>query len=112
MVLITRPNAAAALGEGWERLLSDSERVTRVHLDGLTTEGVLDLLEATGHGDLGRSVAERLREHTGGNPLHARALTLLRQRYTQYQTMALETRPVIAITPQSITSWGPALSDT
>ena len=46
------------------------------------------------------------------NPLHARALTLLRQRYTQYQTMALETRTVIAITPQSITSWGPALSDT
>jgi DNA-binding CsgD family transcriptional regulator len=74
VVLITRPNAADYLGESWTRLLADPERVTRVHLDGLTTEGMVQLLAASGHGRLDRPVAERLSEHTGGNPLHARAL--------------------------------------
>jgi PPOX class probable F420-dependent enzyme len=45
-----------------------------------------------------------------GEPGHAHALTLLRARYHQYRTMALETRPVIVITPTSITSWGPAIA--
>jgi PPOX class probable F420-dependent enzyme len=40
---------------------------------------------------------------------HAQALALLRQRYAQYRTMALERRPVIAITPERVVSWGPAL---
>jgi len=40
------------------------------------------------------------------HPLHAGALALLRARYPQYRTMALETRPVIVITPLRITSWG------
>ena|SRR5947209_6140498 len=42
--------------------------------------------------------------------LHAGALVLLRERYIQYQTMALEKYPVIAITPAHITSWGPAIT--
>ncbi len=42
--------------------------------------------------------------------LHARALVLLRERYIQYRTMALETHAVIVITPDSVTSWGPALA--
>lgn len=40
---------------------------------------------------------------------HALALTLLRERYVQYRTMALEQFPVIVITPESVTSWGPAV---
>jgi PPOX class probable F420-dependent enzyme len=40
---------------------------------------------------------------------HAHAIKLLRMRYVQYRTMALEHYPVIAITPDHITSWGPAL---
>lgn len=74
VVLITRPNPADSLGEAWARLLLDTERVTRLRLDGLTTEGMVELLVATGHGHLDRPVAERLSEHTKGNPLHARAL--------------------------------------
>ena len=42
--------------------------------------------------------------------IHPRALTLLRERYVQYRTMALEKYPVIAITPTQIISWGPALA--
>lgn len=37
---------------------------------------------------------------------HARALSALRERYAQYQSMALEGRPVIAITPEKARSWG------
>src|SRR5262249_1499891 len=50
--------------------------------------------------------AELLEPDTPG---HAAALELLRERYTQYRTMALEKRPVIALTPARISSWGPAL---
>ena len=41
---------------------------------------------------------------------HDQALTLLRERYVQYRAMALEQYPVIAITPDSIASWGPGIT--
>jgi PPOX class probable F420-dependent enzyme len=41
---------------------------------------------------------------------HARAIGALRDKYAQYQGMALEERPVIAADIQSTTSWG-RLSD-
>ncbi len=37
---------------------------------------------------------------------HTGAIRLLRDRYAQYRTMKLETSTVIAITPESIVSWG------
>jgi PPOX class probable F420-dependent enzyme len=37
---------------------------------------------------------------------HGHALALLRERYQQYRSMALELRPVIAITPTKVVSWG------
>src|SRR5947209_3066976 len=43
--------------------------------------------------------------------LHSHALVLLRARYVQYRTMALEEYPVIVITPTHIVSWGPALAN-
>lgn len=45
-------------------------------------------------------------------PLHAQALLLLRERYVQYLSMALENAPFILITPQHIRSWGPAIHNT
>jgi PPOX class probable F420-dependent enzyme len=45
-----------------------------------------------------------------GDPLHAQALALLRERYVQYRAMELERHPVIVITPDSVTSWGPTLA--
>lgn len=42
--------------------------------------------------------------------LHPQALILLRERYEQYKSMALENLPCIMITPQRIRSWGPVLS--
>ncbi len=44
------------------------------------------------------------------DPAHAPALALLRERYPPYRAMALERRAVIALTPERVTSWGPALA--
>ena len=45
-----------------------------------------------------------------GEAGHAEAVRLLRERYPQYRSMALETHLIIVITPQRVISWGPALS--
>jgi PPOX class probable F420-dependent enzyme len=45
-----------------------------------------------------------------GDAVHGRVLLLLRERYVQYQTMALERYPVIMLTPDRVASWGPALT--
>ncbi len=37
---------------------------------------------------------------------HGGAIALLRQRYAQYETMPIQERPVIAIRPASVVSWG------
>ncbi len=44
--------------------------------------------------------------------LHAQALVLLRERYVQYRSMALEGHAVIVVTPDRVTSWGPAIAIT
>ena len=44
------------------------------------------------------------------DPRHAQALVLLRERYVQYRSMELEKHAIIVITPDSVTSWGPALA--
>lgn len=42
----------------------------------------------------------------GNAPEHANALALLRERYPAYRAMALEERPLIAITPKKVSAWG------
>jgi PPOX class probable F420-dependent enzyme len=39
-------------------------------------------------------------------PEYERALKALRERYEQYQAMALEGRPVISVTVERVSSWG------
>jgi PPOX class probable F420-dependent enzyme len=41
-----------------------------------------------------------------GGPEHSEALDLLRERYPQYRSMALESRPMIKITPTHVVGWG------
>ncbi len=43
------------------------------------------------------------------DPEHPHALALLRARYPQYRAMALEERPVLALSPERVSSWGPAV---
>ena len=40
------------------------------------------------------------------NEQHARALAVLRERYVQYRSMALEERPVVAMDITAVTTWG------
>ena len=41
-----------------------------------------------------------------GDVEHERAISLVRARYSQYRSMALESRPAIAIRPSKIVAWG------
>lgn len=63
---------APVLPEGICRLAD--ERDLRIRLAGLTPAELADLAEALGLERISRETAERLWEHTGGSPLHARML--------------------------------------
>ncbi|HTI14532.1 MAG TPA: TIGR03668 family PPOX class F420-dependent oxidoreductase [Dictyobacter sp.] len=43
------------------------------------------------------------------HPQHAHIVELLRERYVQYQSMALEQASIITLQPGRINAWGPAL---
>ena len=72
-LLLFRPEGADRVPDGIRRLV---ERGTgeRIVLSGLGAEAVADLARSMGAGELSPREAERLREHTGGNPLHITAL--------------------------------------
>jgi PPOX class probable F420-dependent enzyme len=55
-----------------------------------------------------RGPAELLQPHTDEQQ---QAITLLRARYPQYQTMLIDAQPVIAIRPQSVVAWGALLAE-
>ena len=66
LVLTSRPGARL---DGWDRFLLDTERCTRIVLDGLDDDEVGEL--ARHHGvELDAVQAQRLRGHTGGHPLY------------------------------------------
>ena len=58
----------------WRRLIDDRQFGQRMHLSGLTAEEVAELAARFGHGALPLAAAERLRQHTEGNPAALRAL--------------------------------------
>ena len=66
-VVATAEDDVARLPKGLLRLADADDN--RLRLTGLSDREVADLLREHGHGPLPRTVA-RLREHTGGNPLH------------------------------------------
>lgn len=47
-------------------------------------------------------------EPEAGDSEHARAVTLLREKYQQYRSMAIDQRPIIRITPRRFKCWKPA----
>ena len=71
-VLATRPEGTAALPRGLLALL-DADGA-RIAVPGLSVAEVRDLAAQYGHREVGERAARRLREHTGGSPLHLRAL--------------------------------------
>ena len=63
----------ARLTEGVRRL-AEGERGLRIRLAGLPADELAELAAGLGVGPLPRRARERLFEHTGGSPIHARAL--------------------------------------
>ena len=74
VLIVARPDGVSQLGPSWLKLLNESERVRRLTLAGLSAREVGLLAGSLGFGGLTTPAAERLREHTGGHPLYARAL--------------------------------------
>lgn len=72
-LLSSREDGTDQLPASLRRLVT-SPPTARLRLRGLDIEGLRTLSAALGARVLSRRAAERLHEHTGGNPLHARAL--------------------------------------
>jgi ATP/maltotriose-dependent transcriptional regulator MalT len=72
VVAVIATRETGDLPEGLRRLAQ--ERGTMVRLEGLTCEELGELSLRLGAGRLPPRALQRLRDHTGGNPLHARAL--------------------------------------
>ena len=73
-VVSVRPDGFGRLGESWSRFVAGDERVARVPMAGLSVAQVVDLAATLGVEGLAVRAAVKLVEHTGGNPLHCRAL--------------------------------------
>src|SRR5919107_3686107 len=58
----------------WERGLTEDHLLHRVRLGGLAAEDVVELSSAVGGPALTPEAGRRLRDHTGGHPLHTTAL--------------------------------------
>jgi len=71
-VFTARTGEVGRLPDGLMRVVD--EHGERVMLGGLTEAEVRDLADALGCGPLSQPAAVRLRSHTGGSPLHLRAL--------------------------------------
>ncbi|WP_320783383.1 helix-turn-helix transcriptional regulator [Streptomyces sp. CRN 30] len=79
-VLVTRDAGDPRLPPGLRRVLGD-DTTLKLSLGGLTVQDVRRLGLALGRAPLSGWAAVRLREHTGGNPLHTQ--TLLRRSYPE-----------------------------
>lgn len=73
VLLAARPDGLALLGDSWARLIADPGRARRLRLGGLTAGDVRQLAVRSGQ-VVPPAAGERLREHTGGNPLYVVAL--------------------------------------
>lgn len=73
VVASSRTDTMGRLGGGWARLRADLGLVQVLRLAGLSGREVRTLATAEGY-PVTPAAGERLREHTGGNPLYLRAL--------------------------------------
>ncbi|HVV23679.1 MAG TPA: AAA family ATPase [Pseudonocardiaceae bacterium] len=70
---LAQPWPSPGLDDGWRRIF-ESDRGSRVKLDGLSPAELVELASEGGHPGLNPTGAARLREHTAGNPLYAQAV--------------------------------------
>ncbi|HEY1573565.1 MAG TPA: AAA family ATPase [Pseudonocardiaceae bacterium] len=70
---LAQPWPSPGLDDGWRRIFAH-ERGSHLKVGGLSSAELVELASAAGHPGLNPPGATRLREHTGGNPLHAQAV--------------------------------------
>jgi ATP/maltotriose-dependent transcriptional regulator MalT len=73
-LLSARPEASTAAMASWERALAQSQLSRRLPLGGLTADDLRQLAPTLDAIGLSPAASRRLYEHTGGHPLHVRAL--------------------------------------
>lgn len=74
MILTGRPEAMSRLGEGWARFVDGDRRSFQLTLSGLDAIELSMLCRRLGRPELSERTVGQLADHTGGNPLLARAL--------------------------------------
>jgi DNA-binding CsgD family transcriptional regulator len=74
VILTGRPEATPQLGEGWARFITGDRRSSVLTLSGLDVAELRLLCQQLGRTELTDRTVGRLADHTGGNPLLARAL--------------------------------------
>ena len=74
MILSCRPEGTSHLGEGWARFTIGDRRASRITLSGLNAGELGELCRRLGRREISGRVVRRLADHTGGNPLLARAM--------------------------------------
>ena len=74
LLLSCRDEATSQLGEGWARFVSGDRRASAMTLRGLDAGELGMLCRQLGRTGLSERTVQRLADHTGGNPLLARAL--------------------------------------
>jgi hypothetical protein len=74
VLTVVATRAGELADPGWARFVAGDARVTRVHIDGLTSDDLIELARGLGLGALSQRGASRLVAHTEGNALYCRAL--------------------------------------
>jgi DNA-binding CsgD family transcriptional regulator len=74
VILTCRSGGISQLSEGWERFTAADHRAIRMTLTGLDLDELSMLCQVLGRRGLLDRVLQKIAEHTGGNPLLARAL--------------------------------------
>jgi ATP/maltotriose-dependent transcriptional regulator MalT len=74
IIVSYRPQEMGRLAGRWERLAVSDERCRQIPLTGLDAQEVIDLARVLQHDDMPRALAERMVDHTEGNPLYIRSL--------------------------------------
>lgn len=74
LVVLSGRSDAAPGSASWGRVLAQGHLVRTLALDGLSASDMIDLSAAVDGPALTPAAGRRLQEHTGGHPMHARAL--------------------------------------
>jgi len=74
VIVSARPQQLGRLGDGWTRFLTGDRRCSRLALARLSAAELAELAAASGRSGLSGRALQRVADHSGGNPLFARAM--------------------------------------